>query len=477
MDVLELDATAQLQLLAMRQISAVELLAMTLAKERQGAMDLNAIIRQDVKRAALTAKAHDDRRLRGDAPLLLGGLPMTVSDLLDVEGMAAAAGIKAWRQRRAVDAACVSDLRRVGAILWGKSNTSLRGEGLVTQNPLYGLTPNPYDHDHLAGGACGGAATAVASGISALEIGPDQSGEARLSAHFCGLFGFRPSGGLMPLDGVLPPSPKLRVPLEMMSLGVLARSGRDLRLILSALAPGMISTRAEPLALGGVRIGYWGPGPHLRLDPSSQAVIEAYVQSLLAQKVRVDTYQLPLRTEDLLSVHHTLRFGSRGHDMDRAARRILWVKRVLADLFGPLWPHGAKRARALGVSHHHWLLALEQRETLGAQILDSLSELDFLLCPVAALPAPAMTRSGQFSLSLRLTKKDRLHPDQIYDWCALASVMGLPSLVVPAGQTPEGLPVGLQILAKRGEDAKLLSLALALDEAVMSFVPPALLKA
>ena len=184
MDILSLDATDQLQALAALRISASELLEASVVRMDRLNPKLNAVVSRDLDRAYASVQMIDERRARGEPLGLLGGLPMTVKDTFDVEGLPASAGMKALLNRTAEDAAVVARVRSADAIVWGKTNTPVYASDWQTYNSLYGTTTHPWDLTRTPGGSSGGSAAAVAAGITALEIGADIGGSIRVPVAF-----------------------------------------------------------------------------------------------------------------------------------------------------------------------------------------------------------------------------------------------------------------------------------------------------
>ena len=207
LDVLALDASGQLALLSAGRIGAVELLKLALARHEQTHRRLNAVVAADLERALERAKAIDDIRARDGTLGPLAGLPMTIKDTLDVSGMPASAGLEIHRRRQAEDATVTALARKAGAVIWGKTNVPVMAGDWQSFNALYGTTNNPWDLSRTPGGSSGGAAAALASGVTAMEIGSDIGGSLRIPAHFCGVFSQKPTWGLVPQHGHVPPTP------------------------------------------------------------------------------------------------------------------------------------------------------------------------------------------------------------------------------------------------------------------------------
>ena len=178
---LDRDATDQLAALRSGDISARELL-LAAVERAESTADVNAVVSRDIERALREAQLIDEKRARGDEVGVLAGLPMTVKDTLDVEGLPGSAGLKTLLNRRAVDACVVERVRKAGAIVWGKTNTPANAGDWQTYNAIYGVTNNPLDQTRTPGGSSGGSAAALAAKITALEIGADIAGSLRIPA-------------------------------------------------------------------------------------------------------------------------------------------------------------------------------------------------------------------------------------------------------------------------------------------------------
>ena len=234
-DLLARDATAQLSALKAKEISAVELLKLSLARHEQTHSRLNAVVAADLERALDTAKAMDDLRAKGANLGPLCGLPMTIKDTLDVAGMAASSGVESLRRRKAEDAAAIAQVRQAGAVIWGKTNVPVMAADWQSFNGLYGVTNNPWDVTRTPGGSSGGAAAALAAGVTPLEMGSDIGGSLRVPASFCGVFSHKPTWGLVSQRGHVPPTPGTHAERDLNVVGPMARSARDLRLLLSVM--------------------------------------------------------------------------------------------------------------------------------------------------------------------------------------------------------------------------------------------------
>jgi len=225
-------------MLANRKISAVELLEHAIARIEALDQRINAVVVRDFERAHSAAVAADAALARGErAPLL--GLPMTVKEAINVTGMPTTWGMpmfKGWMPKQ--DSVVIARLKSAGAIIIGKTNVPFAISDWQSYNEIYGTTNNPWDLSRTPGGSSGGAAAALAAGYVSLELGSDLAGSIRAPAAFCGVFGHKPSYGVVPLGGFAPPTVEQRLSADsdLAVLGPMARTAADLALALDVLA-------------------------------------------------------------------------------------------------------------------------------------------------------------------------------------------------------------------------------------------------
>ena len=201
-------ATQLIKLLKAREISAVELLELHLDRVSRLNPALNVIVDQDPDEARRAASEADAQLASGREAGPLCGLPMTIKDAWEVTGMRATCGIPPLAQHRPTrDADPVARLRSAGAVLFGKTNVPTGAGDHQSYNPIYGRSNNPWNLERTVGGSSGGAAGALAAGLTALELGSDIGGSIRCPAHFCGVYGHKPSYGVVPVRGHIPPDP------------------------------------------------------------------------------------------------------------------------------------------------------------------------------------------------------------------------------------------------------------------------------
>ena len=477
-DLLSLDATAQLAALESRRISALELFEATLKRCQEVNGPINAVIAMDLERAVERARAIDDHRAKGATLGPLAGLPMTIKDTFDVERMPASSGLDVFRHGHRPDAIAVSHARVAGAVIWGKTNTPVMAGDWQTTNPLYGTTTNPWDLARTPGGSSGCAAAALAARITALEIGSDIGGSLRVPASFCGVYSHKPTWGIVSQIGHVPPKPGALAERDLNVVGPMARSARDLRLLLSVLEAGPLSAKSSaPLELPGMRIGLWLDEPAFVLDGEVRAVIEAFAAELTGHGAEVTPVVSPVEAKVLLPTYQTLLASVLAEDLPPGRRRSLERLRPLAKLArrGGLaagFDSWAESALAYTATHLEWLAADETRAKLAARARQLFARFDVVMAPIAPVPAFPHDHRPFQSRALTLSDGAKAPYTAMIRWIALATACGLPATAIPAGQTPGGLPVGVQLIGPRGADSRTLAAAEAIEERLGGFVAP-----
>ena len=271
-----LDSASNLRAaLLRREFSTRDLLGATLAAIDRHNPVLNAIVQMDAA-SAWHAAADSDARIRRGEARPLEGLPVTIKDCFEVAGLVTSVGAPALQNYiPKEDASVVARLRRAGAIVLGKTNVPLLTGDFQTYNNIYGTTKNPWNLEFSPGGSSGGAAAAIATGMSALEIGSDLAGSIRWPAHCCGVFGLKTTWNIIATYGHIPPMPDMRLERnpELLVAGPLARSAADLALALDVLAgprdpamPAQILPPARKTSAKGLRVALWLDEPFAPVD-------------------------------------------------------------------------------------------------------------------------------------------------------------------------------------------------------------------
>jgi len=471
------DATAHLQALESKRISAVELLDVAFARYQAINPKINAVTVTDMDHARTRAKAIDELRMKGESLGPLAGLPMTIKDSLDVEGMPASSGVAALLKRPGHDAASVAKARQAGAVIWGKTNLPVMTGDWQSYNAVYGTTNNPWDLARVPGGSSGGAAAALATGITALEIGSDIGGSLRIPASFCGVYAHKPTHGLVSQRGHVPPSPGILAEGDLNVVGPMARSARDLRLLLSVIADGPIAAKATPADLKGLRVGVWTQEPDYPLDPECALAIAGFAKALGEEGCVIQPIQ-PTPTGPLMEAYTVLLLSIIGKGQPEktqlSMRRMRGLVQVMRGVGIPT-PAWAAQVMASTATHGEWLSANEARARIGERMKAVFQQVDVIIAPATPVCAFPHDHSPFNRRTLTLSNGARIPYRSMLNWIALATACGLPATAIPIGPLPNGLPFGVQVIGPRGGDSRTLAVAEAIEQALGGFTaPPAL---
>ena len=423
---------------------------------------VNAVVTLDADRARVAADAADVALARGDAVGPLHGLPITIKDAIETEGIRSTGGaVELTDHVPTRDAPAVARLKDAGAVVFGKTNLPRWSADFQTYNELFGVTNNPWDLQRTVGGSSGGAAAAVAAGFTSFELGTDIGGSVRIPAHCCGTFSLKPSFGVVPQRGYLSHVGGGTTDVDINVFGPIARSADDLDLLLGVLA-GPEPERADAWridlpecrvqSLGDLRIGTWLDDPVSPIQSEYLGMLRAAVDQLADAGAHVDDDRPPV---------------------DFAAQRELFV-RMIVPAMAPSLAHDQteEQADASSGSHLAWLRAEEERAALRATWAEWFRGHDLLLLPVVTVPAfPHDHDPEMFGRTIEVDGETRPLITTI-DWLGLIGIVGLPSAVVPIGRTAEGLPVGMQIVAPYLHDRRAVRAAQLVSAVLGGFEAP-----
>ncbi|MER7454110.1 amidase [Nocardia beijingensis] len=463
-------------------MTSVELTDEAIARIERDDESINAICVRTFDRARAAAHRADQARARGeDRPLL--GIPVTVKECYNIAGLPTTWGMPMHRNYvPAEDALQVARLEAAGAVVLGKTNVPLGLQDIQSFNEIYGTTNNPWDHRRTSGGSSGGSAAALASGFGALSIGSDLAGSLRTPAHFCGVYAHKPTLGLAAPRGMVPPSaPALPVDLDMAVVGPMARTARDLTLLLDVMAG------PDPLTLGVAFDLTLPPARHERLRDFRVLVLDEHpliatgsavragvnrvADALADDGARVERHSplLPDMTEAATLYMQLLFSGTVAYfPVDEYEQ----LRGRAAQLSADDHSLDAARWRAMVFSHRDRLVANNRRELHRHGWRQLFAEFDAVVCPIT--PTPAFPHDHNPDLLGRRIDIDGVeYPyfDQLV-WAGMATMPGLPATAVPAGRSPEGLPVGVQLIGPMFEDRTPLRLAELLEQRIGGFQAP-----
>jgi amidase len=468
-----------------REFSSRDLLEAVLAVISRLNPALNAIVQIDAASAWRAAAESDARISRGKARPL-EGLPVTVKDCFETAGMVTAVGAPALKNYLPKeDASAVARLRGAGAIVLGKTNVPLLTGDFQTSNSVYGTTNNPWNLDFSPGGSSGGAAAAIATGMSTLELGSDLAGSIRWPAHSCGVFGLKTTWNVVATYGHIPPTPDMRLERnpELLVAGPLARSATDLSLALDVLAGPRLATipmqnllPARKTSPRGLRVALWLDEP---LAPVDETVAEAVRKAaLLLEKhgAIVDAAARPAFSfEEAWEVSAVLVHALIGIGLPEKARERL-ADRDHDFLKGDL-SHRALQARGMRLATQDFIDIQSRRQRLDEAWERFFENYDVVLCPPA--PAGGIRHDPKPDPHARFIEVNGiLRPYfDLMPWACLATGAGLPAAVAPVMLGKDGLPRGVQIIAASREDRTAIACAAMLESAGCGFMAPPLARA
>ncbi len=482
MDLFVADATDLAAALKARTLSSRELLTGLVDHIERHDGRLNAVVVLDLERAFARAAAADEAAVRGEWWGPLHGLAMTVKEAFEVEGLPTTSGSPDLRGHRArTDATAVARLKAAGAIIFGKTNVPLFTADLQTYNDVYGTTGNPWDPGRTPGGSSGGAAAAVAAGFSPLELGSDIGGSIRNPAHFCGVFGLKPTFGVVSLRGHVPGPPGTLSRSDLAVAGPLARSARDLAAGLGVLAgPDRPEDRAwrvelpapRPGRLESLRVAVLADHPACPVGREVAEVVEGVVTAMTDAGAEVDTE--PAGLPDLAASHRLylpLLYSVMASGFPPDVRRRADVE---IDRLDPADESRlAALTRGIAQRHRHWLALDERRQRLRATWEEFFARYDVLVCPVGPTPAFPHDHSDASTRTIVVDGSPRDYWDQLF-WAGIATVAYLPAAVAPAGVASSGLPVGVQVVGRAFDDLSVVEVAGQIAALRGGFRPPPL---
>lgn len=471
-----------------REVSAVEVVNAYLAQIAKHNSKLNAICTLDEENAYVRARLADEALAKGENWGVLHGVPITIKDIFETAGLLTTAGyipLKDYVPQQ--DATVVARLRAAGAVILGKTNMAELAGDYQSTNSLFPRVNNPWNLDYTAGGSSGGSAAAVAAGLSPLDLGNDIAGSVRQPAHFCGVYGLKPTDRRISTAGQIPEVPGMPVCLrQMITVGCFARSLEDIRLCFSLIAGSDIRRPDVPpipfdtpsgKSLQNLKIAWIDEWVEVPVASEIRVAMTAIVQTLTQAGVQIErwlpknfdlskTLNLYGRMAAYINIYaqpvdrynlrrnwqQIFRTATQG---DKELRKLGDFSRLLPDLLNP---------RLKG-----YFEVLTKRDRFTAQMDQALEPWDAWLCPVAA--TPAFTHCPAWSA---IEIDGRLYPHAVANgaYTMPFNLSGHPVVVIPIGQTHNGLPIGMQVVGKRWREMELLAIAQELDQVIDAFQNP-----
>ncbi len=453
------------ELVRNRKLSPVELVQSHLDRIDKLNPKINAYVQVDHDRALASAREAETAVAQNKDLGSLHGVPLSIKGAIDVAGMRCEAGSKLRTGQTAkADAPLVSRLREAGAIVLGTTNTPELLMAWETDNLLYGRTNNPWNLSCTAGGSSGGEAAAIASGCSAAGVGSDGGGSIRVPAHFCGICGLKPTPGRIPATGHFPQSVG---PFALLGVvGPMARTVADLKVLLEVMqGPDIGDPNAAPVSIRWPQFG------------NPRAAADVHVRN--GDKPRIGYFEDDGRTPVTLETRNAVKHAAQaladaGFEVEpfrpeglEKARQLWWQFFGVAGgmLLGPMTMGRESDLSPVLKQFNSWVAAEAphtaeslldswiERDLLRMQIFKQMKKFPVLLCPVASIPA---FRHGERQWQVEGKTVKYL---DAWSYCEWFNLLGMPAVTVPVTQSSDGLPIGVQIIARPWEEEVVLSVA------------------
>jgi len=403
---------------------------------------INAVVLRDFDSAREQARAADALRAQGQRLPLLG-VPMTVKESFNVAGLPTSWGLPDLRDFRPKhDAVAVQRLKAAGAVILGKTNVPVALSDWQCENPIHGRTVNPHDPTRTPGGSSGGGAAALAAGMVALELGSDLYGSIRVPAHFCGVYGHKPSVGVLPTRGHDFPGTEQDPGDRPGVIGPLARTAQDLDLALDVLTGADVPDSAA----WSVRLP---PPRHAQLRDFRVLVLAAHPAAECSHDMRDALESLAARLEAAGAT--VARQSPRLPDLQSLSKDYgTFINTVLS----AVQPGGSTR-----LSAHDWIGLIARRDALRVQWRAFFGEFDALLCPPFGCAAFPHQEASDWDARMLTIDGAATRFGAQGAWSTMASHAGLPATVAPLARDAQGLPLGVQIVGPYLEDRTTIALA------------------
>lgn len=462
------------------QISSVELTKHILKRIEKYNPSLNAIVTLIEDEALARARQADEAAAREEWWGAFHGVPITVKDTFEMAGVRTTAGASFLSEYiPKEDAATVARLKAAGAVILGHSNVPLLAGDWQSYNEIFGATNNPWDLKRTPGGSTGGGAAALAAGLSYFSIGSDIGGSIRIPAHFCGVYGHKPTLNLVPSRGHIPPPPggPPSPPMDLAVSGPLARSAIDLKMAIKILggpdrdeeiAYSWSLPPARQARLSEYRIGYVTDDPLCPLSSDVKEVIGAAIEAIGKVNPRMEEgWPSNIKPADQYDTYRYLLAATFAFQLQDSMVKVMQDQAAKKDnSFDTI------SAKAFTQPHKHFQAASSGRMAARAAWQEYFKTHDAFLIPTAFVPAFPHDHSPMQNIrKLQTPEGQRDYYDMMF-WISFATLAGLPATTAPVGLTKEGLPVGLQIVGPYLEDATPIDIAEKLADVIGGFQPP-----
>lgn len=447
-DVAFWSTTRQVEAIRKGEISSRELLELLIARIEKINPDLNAVITFDLEGARRLADQADAKLKDGELTGPLHGIPVTIKDALETKGLRSTGGASELHNNiPSKDAPVVAAVKEAGAIVFGKTNLPRWSGDFQSFNEMFGTTVNPWDSERVPGGSSGGAAAAVAAGLSSFEIGTDIGGSIRLPASFCGVFGHKPSWGVVPSTGYLDHEAGGTIEADVNVHGPIARSADDLEMLLEVLVrkdgPLVAALAPPPDDVTNLKVAAWLDDSFCPVDKNVLTVMDEAVTSLEDAGVTVDREARP----DI--------------DPEEASSLGLWlVSAAVVQSIPPETLEGLEvESASTKTSHRDWLVRCAEREIIRKKWAEFFDSFDAVIMPISFIPPFPHNQDGDFGTRTLICNGGERPYADLLRWTILTGMAYLPATTPPIGFDDDGLPISFQVVGPYGGDYTTIRLA------------------
>ncbi len=463
---------------ASKEVSSLELTDMYIKRVETIGADLNAVVVQDFERGREAAKAADAAVSSGETLGPLHGVPMTIKEAYNIEGLPTTWGVPELKDNIATeDSDTVIRMKQAGAHFFGKTNVPLNLADFQSFNEIYGTTNNPWNLERTPGGSSGGSSAALAAGLTGLEAGSDIGGSIRNPAHFCGIYGHKPTWGVVSDRGHSLPGQF--APADIAVVGPMARSAEDLKVSMDVTAGasrndvnGWQLKLPKPVknSLKDFRVAIWTDDV---MAPVSQEISDRVqligdTLSKLGATIS-DSARPEVDQDESYEVYNSLLWGvmSAGLTPKERAEHQAAAEKLDPD------DHSmeASLIRYSVQDHGTWAVNNNKRFLLRQQWQNFFKDWDILICPQTTTTAFPQDEGEYLNRKIMVDNVDQDYFQQLF-WAGLVTVAHLPSTVFPTGLSQEGLPIGLQAIGAEFHDYITIDFTRLMAEEIGGFIPP-----
>ncbi|MBT3426033.1 MAG: amidase [Gammaproteobacteria bacterium] len=464
--------------IAAKQVSSLELTDMYISRVESIDPEINSVVVKDFERGRQAARAADAAVAEGKPLGPLHGVPMTIKEAYDIEGLPTTWGIPEFKNNIATkDSATVVRMKQAGAHFFGKTNVPLSLADFQSFNEIYGTTNNPWNLERTPGGSSGGSSAALAAGLTGLEAGSDIGGSIRNPAHFCGIYGHKPTWGIVSDSGHALPGQV--APADIAVVGPMGRSAEDLKVSMEVTAGAAAHDAAgwqlnlpkpSKNQLRDFRVAIW---TNDNMAPVSQEISDRVqligdTLSRLGATVS-DSARPDINLQESHDTYSSLLWGVMAAEISEEQK--LEYQAASEELDPNDHSIAADLVRYSVQPHGTWAMHNNKRFLIRQQWRRFFNDWDIVICPQTATTAFPQDQGEYLGRTLLVDNVAQDYFQQVF-WSGLVTVAHLPSTVFPTGLSQEGLPIGLQAVGAEFNDYVTIDFTRLMAEEIGGFIPP-----